>query len=428
VARSTGTRSILDGVRLTRFHYAWVVVAITFLALLVTSSVRAAPGILITPFEQEYGWDRAAISAAIAVSILTFGLGGPLSGTLVNRFGPRKVILFGCSLVAAGLLAMLSLHDLWQFFAFWGVVVGIGTGAVGNVLGATVAARWFRTHRGLILGAFGAATSTGQLIFIPAMASLTVNIGWRAAIELLVVVSILVLVPVAIFMRDQPEDVGLRAFGEQLVLSDAERAADTRSTPMRVALRTGDFWLLAGSFFICGYTSNGLIGTHLIPHAIEHGFSEVTAASAVGLMGAMNIVGTLGSGWLSDRYDNRKLLAAYYGFRALSLSLLPLIFDVQGLYIFAFVYGLDWIATVPPTANLVARIYGQASLGTIYGWVFFSHMVGAAIAAYAAGYVHTILGDYHLMFISAALFGVVAAGLALRIQAPARAATAAAAA
>jgi MFS family permease len=411
-----------------RFHYAWVVVAITFLALLVTSSVRAAPGVLITPFEQEFGWDRASISAAIAVSILTFGLGGPLSGTLVNRFGPRTVILFGCSLVAAGLVAMLTLHDIWQFFVFWGVVVGIGTGAVGNVLGATVAHRWFRAHRGIIIGAFGAATSTGQLIFIPAMASLTVNIGWRAAIGLLVIVSVAVLVPVAIFMRDKPEDLGIKAYGEQLVLTDAERAADTRSTPIRAAIRTGDFWLLAGSFFICGYTSNGLIGTHLIPHAIEHGFTEVTAASAVGVMGAMNIVGTLASGWLSDRYDNRKLLAVYYAFRALSLSLLPLIFDVQGLYIFAIVYGLDWIATVPPTANLVARIYGRASLGTIYGWVFFSHMTGAAIAAYAAGYVHTILGDYHLMFISAALFGVVAAGLALKIQAPGRTATAAAAA
>jgi MFS family permease len=411
---------------MTRFHYAWVVVAITFLALLVTSSVRAAPGVLITPLEQEFGWDRAAISAAIAVSILTFGLGGPLSGTLVNRFGPRKVILFGCSVIAVGLLAMLTLHDLWQFFTFWGVIVGIGTGAVGNVLGATVAHRWFRSHRGLVIGAFGAATSTGQLIFIPAMAALTVNVGWRAAIQLLVVISIAVLVPVAIFMRDKPEDLGLRAFGDQLVLSDAERAQDVRSTPLRAAIRTGDFWLLAGSFFICGYTSNGLIGTHLIPHAIEHGFTEVTAASAVGVMGAMNIVGTLGSGWLSDRYDNRKLLAAYYGFRALSLTLLPLVFDVQGLYIFAVVYGLDWIATVPPTANLVARIYGRASVGTIYGWVFFSHMVGAAIAAYAAGYVHTILGDYHLMFISAALFGVVAAGLALRIQAPGRVALSAA--
>jgi len=400
--------------RITRFHYAWVVVAITFLALLVTSSVRAAPGVLITPLEREYGWDRAAISAAIAVSILTFGLGGPVSGTLVNRFGPRKVILFGCSLVAAGLLAMLSLHDLWQLFAFWGIVVG------GSVLGATVAHRWFRTHRGLVIGAFGAATSTGQLIFIPAMAALTVNIGWRAAIELLIAVSVLVLIPVAIFMRDKPEDVGLRAFGEQLVLSDEERALDARSTSIRAAVRTRDFWLLAGSFFICGYTTNGLIGTHLI--------TEVTAAGALGVLGAMNTVGTLASGWLSDRYDNRKLLAAYYGFRALSLSLLPLIFDVQGLYLFAFLYGLDWIATVPPTANLVATIYGRASLGTIYGWVYFSHMVGAAIAAYAAGYVHTLLGDYHLMFISAALFGVVAAGLALRIQAPARAATTAAAA
>ncbi|MEA2662366.1 MAG: hypothetical protein QOH08_1938 [Chloroflexota bacterium] len=414
--------------RITRFHYAWVVVAVTFLALLVTSSVRAAPGVLITPLEREYGWDRATISAAIAVSILTFGLGGPLSGTLVNRFGPRKVILFGCALVAVGLLAMLTLHDVWQFFTYWGVIVGIGTGAVGNVLGATVAHRWFRAHRGLVIGAFGAATSTGQLVFIPAMAALTVSIGWRAAIELLVVVSIAVLLPVALFMRDKPEDVGIKAYGEQLVLSDEERAADTRTTPLRAAMRTGDFWLLAGSFFICGYTSNGLIGTHLIPHALDHGFTEVTAAGAVGLMGAMNIVGTLGSGWLSDRYDNRKLLAAYYGFRALSLSFLPLIFDVQGLYVFAFVYGLDWIATVPPTANLVARIYGRASLGTIYGWVFFSHMVGAAIAAYAAGYMHTVLGDYHLMFISAALFGVVAAGLALRIQAPSRTATAAAAA
>lgn len=414
--------------RPARFHYAWVVVAVTFLALLVASSVRAAPGILITPLEKEFGWDRAAISAAIAMSILTFGLGGPISGTLVNRFGPRKVILFGCASIAAGLVAFLQLRDIWQFFLFWGVIVGIGTGAVGNVLGATVAHRWFRTHRGLIIGAFGAATSTGQLLFIPAMAALTDIQGWRSAIMLLVAACLIVLVPVAIFMRDRPEDMGARAYGEQLVISEEDKAADTRTTPLRVAVRTTDFWLLAGSFFICGYTSNGLVGTHLIPHAIEHGFTTVTAASAVGLMGAMNIVGTLGSGWLSDRFDNRKLLAGYYTFRAISLSVLPLIFDVQGLYIFAFVYGLDWIATVPPTANLVAGIFGRASLGTIYGWVFFSHMVGAALAAYLGGYAHTLLGDYHLMFISAALFGIVAAGLALRIQAPGRAATAAAAA
>jgi predicted MFS family arabinose efflux permease len=208
----------------------------------------------------------------------------------------------------------------------------------------------------------------------------------------------------------------------------AERADDERRTPLREAVRTTDFWLLAGSFFICGYTSNGLIGTHLIPHAVEHGFTEVTAASAVGVMGAMNIVGTLSSGWLSDRFDERKLLAGYYGFRALSLAALPLVIEARGLYLFAIVYGLDWIATVPPTANLTARIFGRASLGTIYGWIFFSHMVGAALAAYLGGFFHQVIGDYHLMFVSAALLGFVAAGLALRIQAPTGTATPAAAA
>lgn len=398
-----------------RPHYAWVVVAVTFLALLVAASVRAAPGILILPLEQEFGWDRAAVSGAVAISILTFGLGGPVSGTLIARYGPRTVILGGSVLIALGLGAFLAVRELWQLFLFWGVVVGVGTGAVGNVLGATVAHRWFRTHRGLVIGLFGAATSAGSLVFVPAMAALSVSVGWRGAIVLLIVACVAVLVPVALFMRDRPADVGARAFGEGETVSAAERADDERRTPLRAAVRTTDFWLLAGSFFICGYTSNGLVGTHLIPHAVEHGFTAVTAASAVGVMGAMNIAGTLSSGWLSDRFDNRKLLAGFYAFRALSLAALPLVIESRGLYLFAIVYGLDWIATVPPTANLTAKIFGRASLGTLYGWIFFSHMVGAAIAAYLGGFFHEVLGDYHLMFISAALLGFIAAGLALRI-------------
>jgi len=401
---------------------------VTFLALLVAASVRAAPGILILPLEAEFGWDRATISGAIAISILTFGLGGPLSGTLISRYGPRRVILGGSALIALGLGAFLTLQALWQLFLFWGVVVGVGTGAVGNVLGATVAHRWFRTHRGLVIGLFGAATSAGSLVFIPAMAALAVSVGWRGAIVLLIAACVAVLVPVAVLMRDLPADAGTRAFGEGQTISTAERADDERRTPLRDAVRTTDFWLLAGSFFICGYTSNGLVGTHLIPHAVEHGFTEVTAASAVGVMGAMNIVGTLSAGWLSDRFDDRRLLAVYYGFRALSLAALPLVIEARGLYLFAIVYGLDWIATVPPTANLTARIFGRASLGTIYGWIFFSHMVGAALAAYLGGFFHQVIGDYHLMFVSAALLGFVAAGLALRIQAPTGTATPAAAA
>jgi MFS family permease len=216
-------------------------------------------------------------------------------------------------------------------------------------------------------------------------------------------------------MRDRPSDVGQRAVGEGETLTAAEKADDARRTPLRQAVRRREFWLLAMSFFVCGYTSNGLIGTHLIPHAVEHGFTEVAAAGAVALLGAFNIVGTLASGWLTDRYDNRKLLAGYYGFRAMSLFALPLIYDMRGLLLFAVVYGIDWIATVPPTVNLTATIFGRGSVGTLYGWIWFSHMVGAAIAAYAGGFFRVLLGDYHLMFVSAGILGFIAVTLVSRI-------------
>jgi MFS family permease len=399
-----------------RFHYAWVVVVVTFLALLAAQAVRAAPGVIITPLEAEFGWSRTEISLGISLSILTFGLGGPLGGTLIDRFGPRRVMLAGDLLIVIGLVGLIFVRDLWQMDLLWGLPIGIGTGAVGGVLGAAVAHRWFRTHRGVIIGAFGAATSAGQLVFVPAMAQLTVTEGWRWAIGIVLIACAAILIPVAIFMRDRPEQVGAVSFGEAAVVTAAVRAEDQRTTPLRAAMRTRDFWLLAASFFVCGYTSNGLVGTHLIPHAVEHGFTAVTAASAVALLGAMNIVGTLASGWLTDRFDNRKLLAAYYGFRALSLFALPLIYDVKWLLLFALVYGLDWIATVPPTANLVGAIYGRGSLGTIYGWIFFAHMLGAAVAAFAGGFFRDLLGDYHLMFVSAGILGFIAVSLALRIS------------
>jgi sugar phosphate permease len=408
--------------RRPRFHYAWVVVTLTTLSLLVAAGVRAAPGVLIVPLESEFQWDRASISLAVAVSILAFGLGGPLAGGLVDRHGPRRVMLFGAILMAAGLAPMLVMRELWQLHLFWGLVTGLGTGAIANVLGATIAHRWFRTHRGMVIGAFSASSSAGQLIFLPSLMALTLATGWRGAVSLLVAAVLLLVLPIVLLMRDRPESMGLRPVGEgEAPPSAAEQAEDIRKTSLVHAIRTRDFWLLAGSFFICGYTSNGLVGTHLIPHAVEHGFTEVAAASAVALMGTMNIIGTVSSGWLSDRFDNRKLLACYYGFRALSLATLPLILEVPQLFLFAIVYGLDWIATVPPTANLIARIYGRASLGTLYGWIFFSHMVGAGIAAYVGGFFRGILGDYHLMFVSAALLGFVAVALSMNItRQPAR--------
>jgi MFS family permease len=278
-----------------------------------------------------------------------------------------------------------------------------------------------------VVGLLSAAGSAGQLLFLPSLVAITLAAGWQGAIASMALAAG-VLVPVAaLLMRDRPEDVGVRAVGEDAPAPEGDGSparpttpdpTDAARVPMRAAARTGDFWLLAASFFVCGFTSNGLIGTHLLPHAVEHGFSEVTAAGAVGLMGLMNVVGTLASGWLTDRYDNRRLLAIYYTFRAVSIIALPFIVDATGLFLFAIVYGLDWIATVPPTANLTARRWGRASLGTIYGWIFFSHMVGAAIAALVGGLVRDAFGDYSAIFLAAGLMGLVAAGMALGISQP----------
>ena len=401
-----------------RWHYAFVVAAVTFAVILVTAGVRAAPGALILPLQDEYGWSRGSISLAVAVSILAYGLGAPIAGGLIDRFGPRRLAVGGCALIAAGLLPMLWMTQEWQLFLFWGLIVGVGTGAVGGVLGATVAARWFRSQRGLVIGLFAAASSMGQLIFLPSLVAVISTSGWRSAIAAMAVAVLVAAVPAFILLRDRPADVGLQPYGDDgsAAAAEAELADAASGATLRQATRTRDFWLLAASFFVCGYTSNGLIGTHLIPHAVEHGFSPATAASAVGLMGLMNVVGTLASGWLTDRYDNRKLLAAYYSFRALSIAFLPVILAIPELFLFAIVYGLDWIATVPPTVNLTTRLYGRAHLGTIYGWIFFSHMVGAALAAFLGGVVHDALGDYSSMFLSAGLLGFIAAAMAMRIS------------
>jgi MFS family permease len=400
----------------TRLHYAWVIVAVTAFVLLTSAGVRSLPGVLIQPLEAEFAWSRSAISFAIGVSLLTFGLGAPLGGSLMDRLGPRRIALLALALMALGLAPLLVMRELWQLHLFWGLIVGIGTGAIGGVLGATVSVRWFRTNRGLVLGLFGGAGSAGQLIFIPALMYLTVYAGWRNAVLLCVVVALALMAPVLLFLRDRPEEKGLKPFGEGEIVTAAERAEDIRVTPLADALRTRDFWLLSASFFVCGYTSNGLVGTHLIPHAVEHGFTTDAAAGALGVIGMMNIVGTTASGWLTDRFDPRKLLCCYYGFRALSLAGLPFILDVPSLMLFAVVFGLDYIATVPPTVKLTASAFGRASIGRIWGWIFFSHMVGAGLAAYGGGFFHDMLGDYHLMFISAAVLGFIAAGLALGIS------------
>ncbi len=396
-----------------RFHYALVIILVTFAGLLLSAGVRNATSVLFDPLEAEFGWDRASISLAFMISLFFFGLGAPIGGALIDRYGPRRVMIGGLTLIALGLTALLTMTDLWQFYVFWGLVIGIGTGAVSGTLGSIVALRWFNRYRGLALGIFSGSAAAGQLLFLPVLIPIADIGGWRGIFALLGLIIALLLIPTVFFMRDQPEDVGTTAIGEPTA---ASVAMDSRFTPLRDAVRTRDFWLLAGSFFVCGYTTIGLITTHLLPHSLEHGFEKVEISWAIAFMGGMNIVGTLASGWLTDRVDNRLLLALYYGMRAVSLAGLPFIYDMQNMLLFSLIYGLDWVATVPPTVNLAAQRFGRKSLGTIYGWIYCSHMIGAGIASYAGGFFREALGDYHLVFISAALLGLVAVSMSLGIS------------
>ena len=396
-------------------HYGWVVVGVAFLIVVIASGVRATPGVLIRPLERDFSWSRSEISLAISLSLLMYGLASPLSGRIADRFGLRGMTLGFLVTSGLGVALATTVQHLWQLQVFWGLIVGLGTGGVATVMGAIVANTWFETRRGLIVGMIGGAASAGQLVFLPLLVWITATWDWRTALTVLATLMLAVVLPLAfLLMRSRPHDVGLEPYGAGS--AGAAARADTRVTPISQAVRTGDFWLLASTFFVCGFTTVGLIGAHFIPHATEHGFSEGEAAGILSLIGAMNVVGTLTSGWLCDRYPPRMLLATYYFIRALSLIVLPLITTLPLMSLFAVAFGLDYIATVPPTVMLTADRFGRRSVGTIYGWITFAHMVGGAIASYVAGYIHDVAGEYTIAMYMAGLLGLLAAMLAFGIS------------
>jgi MFS family permease len=397
-----------------RLYYGWVVVAVTALTLIISAGIRSAPGVMVVPLEQDLHWSRAAISVAVSIGLLCYGITAPLSGSIMDRFGPRWVMLAGLAVMGASMIASAQMTQQWQLNLFWGALSGVGTGIVALVLGAAVAARWFVARRGLITGIFGASTSAGQLIFYPLLVWLVETLGWRASVMILAAVALVLIVPVALLMYNRPADLGLRPYGADTHPLAAPEPAE-RQGLMRRALAMPAFWLLTITFFICGATSNGLIGTHFIPHVGDHGISPNIAASLLAIMGAMNFVGTICSGWLTDRYNPRKLLAWYYGFRGLSLLLLPFVTSYAGLAVFAVLFGLDYIATVPPTTALVADTFGRRHVGTVFGWIFCAHQIGAAAAAWLGGVAHDLFGHYGTAFLVAGVLAIAAAGLSLRI-------------
>lgn len=404
-------------------HYGWVVAAATFLTMLVVAGAVGAPGVFIVPLQREYHWSAADISAALAIRFLLFGGMGPFAAVFMNRFGVRRMMLISLSIVILSLLLSLGMTRLWQLFLLWGVAVGIGTGLTAVVLGATVATRWFGQRRGLVMGLLSASTATGQLAFLPLLARMTELFGWRAAMLLICGAILLAALLVLLLMPDRPADLGLPSYGETVVQPAPAQPAGIGAlllTPLVVlkdVARVPGFWILFLSFYICGASTNGLVQTHFISLCGDFGLAAVSAASMLAMMGLFDFVGTLGSGWLSDRVDNRWLLFIYYGLRGLSLLYLPFSdFSLYSLSIFAIFYGLDWVATVPPTVKLTVQRFGAERANIVFGWIFTGHQLGAASAALAGGMSRTLWQSYIPAFVAAGILCLIGAGLVLLIN------------
>lgn len=407
-----------------RVHRAWGVAAIAFVSLLGAAGFRATPGALITPLQDEFGWSRGTISLAVSVNLLLFGLTAPFAAALMDRFGIRRVVAVALCLVAAGSGLTVFMTASWELVLLWGVLVGLGTGSMALAFVATVSGRWFVHRRGLVTGVLTAGQATGQLIFLPVIAWLASTHGWRSA-ALVVSGGALAVVPlVLLLMREYPADLGMPRYGDTEVTPTPppQRGAGRRAVrALRDASHTSAFWLLAGGFAICGATTNGLVGTHFIPAAHDHGLPTTTAADLLALVGLFDIVGTILSGWLTDRVDSRTLLAVYYAGRGVSLLLVSQLFAETprpSMLVFVVFYGLDWVATVPPTVALCRAHFGDSG-AVVFGWVFASHQIGAAIAATAAGLTRDRLGTYTPAWFGAALLCLVASVLSARLGQPA---------
>ena len=406
-----------------RIHPAWFAAGVTFLTLVATAGFRSAPSVLVVPLEEAFGWSRDDISLAVAINILLFGLTAPFAAALMERFGIRRVVMTALTTVGIGAFSTIFMTKPWHLIGLWGVVVGIGTGSMALVFAATIANRWFVAKRGLVVGILTAATATGQLIFLPGLSSLATSVGWKS-VSITVSCGAFIMVPlIFIFLKERPSSAGVKPFGAPSNWVEPEQnktnAGRLAVQTLRAASKKRDFWFLVGSFFVCGLSTSGLIGTHFIPAAHDHGMGEVTAASLLALVGVFDVVGTIFSGWLTDRYDPRKLLFVYYFFRGLSLFLLPSILFATvhpSTLVFVIFYGLDWVATVPPTVLLCRQVLGPQLTPVVYGWVFAAHQIGGSAAAFGAAVLHTKFGDYATAFYISGFMCVITSYFVLKIS------------
>ena len=404
-------------------RYAFVVVGVIFLCLLIAAGLRSAPAVMMLPLEESFGWRRDVVSLAAAVGIFLYGMTGPFAAALMERIGLRRTLLASLVVMSASTALSLLMTKPWHLLITWGVFSGIGSGAVATVLGATIVNRWFKTNRGLMMGLMSASSATGLLVFLPLLAALAQSGGWKPVAIAISIATACLLPLVWLLVPERPASIGMVRYGAELddvppvpPASQGNFLAHTLNT-LRRAARTRVFWYLFATFFVCGFTTNGLVGTHLIAFCGDMGIGEVQAAGLLSMMGIFDLIGTTLSGWLTDRYDPRKLLGVYYGIRGLSLIYLPYSgFSATSLIIFAVLYGLDWIATVPPTLRLANEAFGDRSGPIVFGWIVAGHQVGAATAAFFGGTMRELQGNYELAFLIAGMTAIAAACLSLLIN------------
>lgn len=397
-----------------KLHYSWLILIVTFFSIIVAGIIRSSSGVFIKPFEQQFDWSRPIISFAFAVGLFLYGFSGPFMAAFVERFGLKRMMMMSMALLAVGLALTFVMTSAWQLIIIWGIIIGIGSGLFLTVLSTQIANRWFVKRRGLAVGILTAATATGQLVLLPILAALVENYTWRHAIGLILTLSVVMLLFIMLFIKEWPRDIGTTAFGLTEDRQAAQPNAKRAGNPFKMVwdsliegTRSKAFWLLAGSFFICGLSTTGLVGTHFIGYCMSFGLPMVFAASLLSFMGIFDLIGTTLSGWLSDRFDNRWLLFFYYALRGLSLVFLPFALDngsVTLLVIFAIFYGLDWIATVPPTIGLTRREFGMKKSAMMYGWMVAFHQVGAAVATYGGGLLYDAFDSYTSAFVLAGAF------------------------
>jgi sugar phosphate permease len=406
--------------RKPRIHRAWLVAAVTFLVLLASAAFRSSLGLMLVPIEEDLGWTRTDTSVAVSVNLIVYGLAAPFAAALIEPIGVRRTAVWALLLIAAGCLGTTVMTAPWQLSALWGGIIGLATGSVALVFGAIVANRWFVARRGLVVGILGAAWATGQLVFLPLLAALVNAFGWRAASMAIALVCV-GLVPVAmVVLRNRPEDVGLLPYGGSATDNVNAGAAPPTAraavvyavTVLRESFWSRPFLLLAGTFFVCGWTTNGIVSSHFVPAAHDHGMQATMAAGLLAVVGIFDIAGTIGSGWLTDRFDPRRLLAIYYGLRGVALLAVSAVLAAQvnpPLLVVVALFGLDWVATVPPTVVLCSKAFGPERGGIVFGWVFAAHMIGAGVAAAASGAMRAASGDYTSAWILAGALAMTAA-------------------